>query len=259
MMISVTILVKNGQSRLGEVLNALKKFDEIILLDTGSTDQTLEIAKDFSNVAIHHAPLQGFGPTHNLAASLAKNDWILSIDDDEVVTPELAEEILSLNLNPDHLYTLPFFNFFNGKKIKWCGWYPEKHTRLYHRKKTGFTDAMVHEGVMTKNLQPITLRNPVHHHSYDSLSDFLTKMEHYSTLFAEQHRAKRKSSPLIALYHGVGGFLKSYFLKKGFMGGYEGFLISVYNGHTAFYKYLKLYHANATRPHVPQSRDRETR
>ncbi len=177
-MISVTILVKNGQLHLKEVLESLAGFDEIILLDTGSTDQTLDIAKHFSNVAIHQAPFQGFGPTHNHASNLAKHDWILSIDDDEIVSPALAQEIHSLSLNPDHLYALPFHNYFNGKWIKWCGWHPEKHIRLYHRKKTQFTDAMVHEGVMTKDLKIETLRHPVNHHSYDSLSDFLIKMEH---------------------------------------------------------------------------------
>lgn len=97
---------------------------------------------------------------------------------------------------------------------------------------------------MKEGLVEMTLKHPIHHYPYDSISDFLVKMERYSSLFAEQYCQKRKSSPLIALFHGCGAFVKSFFLKKGFLGGFEGFMISVYNGHTAFYKYLKLYQAN---------------
>lgn len=254
-MISVTIIVKNGQRRLRQVLESLKHFDEVLLYDTGSTDETLKICADFSNVTIHLAVFNGFGPAHHAAATLAKHDWILSVDADEVLSDELAKEILSLSLNPSTVYFLPFHNFFNGKHIKWCGWYPETHCRLFNRKITQFSEALVHEGVLTKDLQQVILKHPVLHYPYDSISDFLKKMERYSTLFAEQNLNKRKSSPFIAFYHGLGAFLKSYLIKRGFLGGYEGFLISVYNGHTAFYKYLKLYQANVA--HFDVSQDRQ--
>ena len=243
-MISVTILVKNGERRLKEVLNALSLFNEIILYDTGSTDQTLQIANQFPNVTVFQKEFNGFGLCHNDAAQLATHDWILSLDSDEVLSKELAQEIQNLSLNPRCVYALPFDNYYNGRQIKWCGWYPEKHIRLYHKKETSFSKAMVHEGVICDGLKEITLNHSVNHYSYESISDFLIKMERYSTLFAQQYRNKRKSSPLIALRHALGAFSKSYFLKKGFMGGYEGFMISIYNAHTALYKYLKLYQAN---------------
>lgn len=243
-MISITILVKNGQSRLKQVLHQLQKFDEIILYDTGSTDRTLEIAKQYPNVSVYQRTFKGFGRSHNEAAKLAKHDWILSIDADEVMTEPLCEEIHALCLHPSRVYSIPFFNYFNGKQIKWCGWHPEHHVRLYNKKHTSFSETLVHEKIITKNLNKYFLKNPILHYSYESLSDFLTKMEHYSTLFAKQYQYKRKASPLSALYHGWGAFLKSYLLKRGFLGGFEGFLISMYKGHTAFYKYLKLYLAN---------------
>ena len=243
-MISVTILVKNGERRLKEVLNSLSLFDEIVLYDTGSCDCTLEIARQFSNVVIYQKPFIGFGPCHNECARLAKHDWILSIDADEVLSSKLAEEIMTLKLDPSFVYTLLFHNYYNDKQIKWCGWYPEKHIRLYNKKKSAFSNALVHEGVEKKGLKEISLTHPVYHYPYGSISDFLTKMERYSTLFAEQYHNKRSSSPWIAICHGSAAFFKSFILKRGFMGGYEGFLISVYNGHTAFYKYLKLYQAN---------------
>lgn len=246
-MISVTIIIKNGERKIKEVLESLKFFDEVLLFDTGSTDNTLNIARNFSNVSIYQKSFNGFGDAHNASAALAKHAWILSIDADEVLSPELSKEILSLTLDPTSVYSLPFQNFFNGKRIKWCGWHPESHVRLYNKTKTQFSENLVHEAVITENLNKVSLQNPVYHYSYETISDFLVKMERYSTLFAEEKKNKKKSSPFIAFYHGVGAFLKCYFLKKGFLGGYEGYLIALYNAHTAFYKYLKLYHANKNR------------
>jgi glycosyltransferase involved in cell wall biosynthesis len=243
-MISVTILTKNSQKYLAEVLTALRSFDEVLIFDNGSTDKTLEIAKGFPNVSIHEGTFDGFGPTHNKASRLAKHEWILSIDSDEVVTNDLAKEIHHLSLNPDCVYCFPRHNYFNGKFIKWCGWYPDKQYRIYNRTKTRFTDAQVHEAVIVKDMQIVELKSPIIHYSYDSIADFLNKMQSYSRLFAEQNKGKKESSLLKALSHGWFSFFKSYVIKRGFLGGYEGFVISAYNGHTAFYKYLKLKEAN---------------
>lgn len=243
-MISVTILVKNSQRYIKEVLSALQSFDEVVVYDTGSTDETLLIAEKFPNVTIYREKFIGFGPTHNLASDVAKNDWILSIDSDEVVTSEMVNEIDHTQLSENCVYSFPRNNYFNGKFIKWCGWYPDRQVRLYHRKHTRFSDAQVHEGVMTNNLQRISLNAPIKHYSYASISEFLEKMQLYSDLFAKQNVGKKSSSPFKAIIHGFLAWMKSYFLKRGFLGGYEGFVISLYNGHTAYYKYLKLYEAN---------------
>ena len=135
-MISVTILTKNSQAHLNEILTSLSEFDEVVVYDTGSIDQTMEIARAFPNVSLYQAPFIGFGPTHNLATQKAKNDWILSIDSDEVPTPELLHEIHSENFDPQCGYAIPRHNFFNGKWIRWCGWHPESVVRLYHRQTT---------------------------------------------------------------------------------------------------------------------------
>lgn len=243
-MISVTILTKNSSRYLQEVLLALKSFEEVLIFDNGSTDNTLEIARRFSNVKIIEGKFEGFGPTHNKASSMAKNDWILSIDSDEVVTDEMAQEIALTNLKVDCVYSFPRNNFYNGKWIKWCGWYPDRQLRLYNRKRTSFTDAQVHEAIIHEGLEHIALKSPMIHYSYDSIAEFLNKMQSYSNLFAIQYAGKRKSSPSKAILHGIFAFLKSYLLKKGFLGGYEGFVISAYNGHCAYYKYLKLFEAN---------------
>jgi len=258
-MISVTILSKNAEETLASSLQALERFDEVILLDTGSTDLTLDIAKTYPNVKIFEAPFKGFGPLHNLAAEKALNDWILSLDSDEVLTPELADEIFSLSLDPKCIYSFPFHNYFNGKHIRGCGWYPDRHVRLYNRQSTRFSDDFIHEKIERKKMREVKLSSPVKHYSYRSISDFLKKMENYSSLYAEQHKQKRSSSLLKALLHSSFAFFKSYLFKRGFIDGKEGFIISSYNAQTAFYKYLKLQEVNqkdALCSSLPPSRKR---
>jgi len=243
-MISVTIIVKDGEKRLSSVLEALKPFDEVVVVDTDSKDRTREIASSFVNVHLFSEKFCGFGKTHNVASSHATHDWILSIDADEIVTEELAEEILSLKLNKDSVYALPRHNYFNGKRIRWCGWDPQSVVRLYHRKKTAFSEVMVHEAVKEEECKVKQLKHPINHYPYDSISDFIEKMERYSTLFAEQNRLKRKVTPAGAFFRGVYRFFYSYFVRLGFLGGFEGFVISSADAITCFYKYLKLCHAN---------------
>lgn len=242
--ISVTILTKNSQAYLKEVLDALTAFDEVLICDTGSQDSTLEITRQFPNTKVVERTFSGFGPTHNIASSLAKHDWILSIDSDEVLTPELAKEISLLDLNENSVYSFPRHNEYRGKWIKWCGWHPDRQIRIYNRTKTAFTEAQVHEAIIIKDLKVVELNSPLRHYSYANVADFLTKMQSYSTLFAIQYQGKKSSSLCKAVLHGLFAFIKSFFIKRGFMGGHEGFEISFYNANTAFYKYLKLAEAN---------------
>lgn len=238
--ISVTILVKNVGEHLRETLKSLADFREVLVLDTGSTDNTIEIAKEFPNVRLQAADFKGFGETHNYASSLTSNDWILSIDGDEVLTKELVDEISKLKLQNDSVYAISRHNYFNGKHIKGCsGWYPDWIVRLYNRKVTSFTPIPVHEKIQDKGFKIIRLKNPFLHTPYRTISDFLNKMQLYSNLFAVQN-SEKKSSLFKALSHGFYAFFKSYFLKRGIFQGKEGFIISLYNGHVSFYKYLKI-------------------
>jgi glycosyltransferase involved in cell wall biosynthesis len=242
--LSVTVLTKNSQKYLAEVLSALHIFDEVLVCDTGSQDQTVDIARRFPNVTLYEHPFIGFGPTHNVASSFAKHDWILSIDSDEIVTSDLANEIQALTLTRGCVYSFPRHNEYRGKWIRWCGWHPDRQTRLYHRLDTQFTEAQVHEAVNARHLKEIQLHAPLRHYSYDQVSDFLNKMQSYSSLFALQYQGKKSSSFSKAIAHGCYTFFKSYILKRGFLGRQEGFEISFYNASTAFYKYLKLAEAN---------------
>lgn len=237
--ISVTILTKNSSKHLEQVLSALASFDEVLLYDNGSQDTTFSIAERFPNTRVERGPFLGFGPSHNKASELAKHDWIFSIDSDEVATEELVEEIKALVLNPKATYTIPRHNYYNGKWIKGCGWYPDRVVRLYNRRNTEFSNAQVHESVITKGMEIVPLKSAMIHYSYDSTDQFLSKMQSYSSLFAAQNKGK-KSSLGKAIVHGFAAFFKSYFIKRGFLDGKEGFIISFYNANTAFYKYVKL-------------------
>lgn len=239
--ISVTILTKNSSETIKKTLLSVQGFDEIIVLDTGSSDDTLKICSLFPKVSIHKHNFIGFGPTHNLASSLAKNDWILSIDSDEIVTDNLFHELSSQELNDNEIYSIRRHNFFREKHMKSCsGWDPDWVIRLYNKSKTKFSDDMVHEKIISTHSIMKKLRHPLLHTPYRQISDFLQKMQSYSSLFASQNQHKKKSSLTSALLHSSMAFIKSYIFKKGFMQGAEGLIISMYNSHVTFYKYLKL-------------------
>lgn len=243
-MISVTILTKNSARHFKRVLDALHAFDEVLVYDTGSTDTTMEIARSYPNVSLHEGPFEGFGVTHNKASALAKHDWILSIDSDEVLTDKLTREVLQLTLDPQSVYSVARHNEYNGRWIKGCGWWPDRVVRLYNRSHTCFSDAEVHEAIIADGFTRIDLQHPLQHYPYASTADFLAKMQTYSELWAKQYAGKRRSSLSKAALHGLYTFFKSYFLKRGFLDGREGFIISVYNANTTFYKYLKLWERN---------------
>lgn len=231
-------------STLKATLDSLRSFPEVILLDNGSTDETLLIAGQYPNVKIHHSPFLGFGPLRNRAASLATHDWILAIDSDEVLSSPLMEEIQQLALHPSKSYALSRHNYYRGKRIFGCGWGGEWVARLYHRHHNRFSDAPVHESLVAEKTE--RLRSPLLHTPYRTTEEFLAKMQHYSTLFAEQHRHRKRSSFTKALCHAFYAFFRSYFLKRGLFCGQEGFLIAIYNANTTFYKYLKLAEMNET-------------
>jgi glycosyltransferase involved in cell wall biosynthesis len=244
-MISVTILVKNSEETLKKTLESLKDFSEVLVFDTGSTDSTCLIAKSFSNVTLKVLPFKGFGPTHNEASAEATHDWVLSIDSDEVLSPELSKEVLSLTLEPKMVYCIPRHNYFREKKVSCCsGWDHDEVLRLYNRKTTEFSNDLVHEKIKTEGLFIKKLENPLLHTPYRSYEDFLSKMQTYSTLFANMYQGKKRSSTLKAFAHSLIAFLKSYLLKRGIFGGSTGLIISFYNAHVTWYKYLKLTEKN---------------
>lgn len=277
--ISATILVKNAQDTIGECLESLREFDEIILLDNGSSDDTLKIAREFDalygNLRIYSSEFIGFGALKNLAISYAKNDWIFSIDSDEVLesrTLELLKNLFGSESGsnsessdtskqstlhtgklpaPNTIYALPRKNLYNGEWIKACGWYPDFVTRIFNKTYTRFNDNIVHESIIIpKDTHLIKLDSGVKHYAFENITHLLDKLQKYSSLWAQQHTHK-SSSPLKAIIRGSWSFVRNYVFKKGFLYGYKGFVISVCNALGVFFKYMKLYETKL--PKKPRS------
>lgn len=248
--ISVTILAKNAQKTLFECLKSVERFDEVILLDNQSDDETLKIAQEFSNVKIYQSEFIGFGALKNLALSYAKNDWILSLDSDEVLEEGLIEEIAQMQFQRGEYYCFLRKNFYQGEWIRGCGWHPDWVKRIFNKKEICFDNALVHEGLrISKHIKEKRLHGAIKHYSFEDISHLLDKMQRYSSLWAQQN-PHRSSSPIGAILRGVWVFVRNYFFKRGFLYGYKGFIISVCNALGAFFKYMKLYENSIKKPSV---------
>ncbi|HEX7046031.1 MAG TPA: glycosyltransferase family 2 protein [Gammaproteobacteria bacterium] len=245
-MITVTMLTKDSARFVEKALAALGGFDEVIVLDNGSTDNTLEIAARFSNVKIVQHEFIGFGPLKNMAATAAKHDWILNVDSDEIMTPELATELQNMTLNAARVYTVPMLNHYRGKPIRGCGWGGMRKRRLYNRARTQFRNDMVHEKLELPAGVNISdeIRGSLHHYMYNSVHQLLHKMQLYTELFAEQNVGRKKSGVIGASGHALWAFIRDYFIKRGFLDGAEGWLICVTAANVVFYKHMKLREAN---------------
>ncbi len=243
--ISVVMLTKNAQKSLHESLQALVDFPEVIVLDNGSSDRTVEIAKSFSNVKIYESDFIGFGPLKNLAISYASYPWILSIDSDEVLSTALIEEIKGLDLEDEKcIYAIERDNFYQQNHIACCGWQGDFVLRLFSKKKTKFSAVQVHESLQTTGMQVVKLKGHMKHYAYESIEQLIDKLQFYSSLYAKENSGKKHASPSKAFFRAAFTFFKNYVLQKGFLYGYEGLLISVCNANGTFYKYMKLYEAN---------------
>ncbi len=244
MNISAVMIVKNGEETIAGTLESLKAFDDVVVYDTGSSDNTLNIVQSYENVVLHLASFTGFSDSKNKAALLAKNDWILSVDADEVVSPELLDSLKNLKLKDNTVYKIKRNNYYRNSLIRYSGWGNEHVFRLYNKKQTKFNSKLVHEHIDYKNMSVEKIAGDLRHYSYLSISHFVIKRDLYSTLFAVENRGKRKSSPLIAFLKGSFDFFNTYVLNLAFLDGYRGLLISMSNAGVTFYKYLKLYEAN---------------
>lgn len=247
MNISVTILTYNSEKTVEKTLLSLKGFSDILVLDSGSIDATKELCQKFPSVRFVTSPFLGFGPMHNRATSLAKHDWILSLDSDEEMTQPLYEEIGALSMNPSVVYSISRKNRYRGKHIQGCGWWPDRVIRLYNRTKTSFSEALVHESVLADGMTVVELQQSLLHTPCLSVAHFIRKIETYSNLYAQQYTGQKKISSCTPYLHALFAFLKSYILKRGFLDGWEGLEISCYNANCALYKYLLLKEKNESK------------
>jgi len=242
--ISVVVLAKNNKATIRKTLESLSEFKDVLVYDNGSSDETMDIAKEFSNVNLIQGRFNGFGWTKNKAASYAKNDWILIIDSDEVVDKALLKTLYKKKLDKHTVYILNFKAYYKNIQVKYCGWNNQKIKRLYNKSVTNYNDNDVHEDIISKDLKTEELQGNVEHYSYQTLEQFIDKANNYSTLFAKNNVGKKSSSPLKAFFNGLYSFIKTYIFKRGFLDGYVGLVISFSHMITNFFKYMKLYELN---------------
>jgi len=239
--LSVGIITFNSEKFLEKVLNSVKNIaDEVVILDSGSKDATVEIAKSFG-AKVYFREFDNFVNQKNHLLSLCKGEWVLFIDDDEVVSEELAKSIKEGIKLPDYdgFYVNVLTNYL-GKWIKHT-WYPDWHLRLARRNKCRWTGKGVHEKLVV-NGKTGKLKGDLLHYSYTSISQHVEKINFYTTLYAETAvKSGKKFSIWKLLFSPPLSFFRRYFLKLGFLDGFEGFVISVMSFYATFLKYLKLW------------------
>ena len=240
--LSVVVIVKNEAHNIEACLRSVAFADEIVVLDSGSTDNTVQIARSLRAGVTVNSDWQGFGIQKNRALALARCDWVLSIDADERVTPELETAIRqAIDAPVFDAYCFPRSSSYCGQHMRHAGWYPDYVTRLFRRGSARFSNDLVHEKVITPG--PVgKLRPALQHESFRNFEGVLEKTNRYSTAGAQALLAKgRNASVSKAVGHGLWAFFRTYFLQLGVLDGRMGFVLAISNAEGTYYRYLKLW------------------
>jgi glycosyltransferase involved in cell wall biosynthesis len=238
--ISVTIITLNEEKNIAECLESLSWADEIVVLDSISSDRTVEIAKRYTD-KVFIEEWHGQGSHKNRAAELAKGPWIFSIDADERVSSGLADEIQKVvETSSAVAYKVRRKNFYRGQWIRHGGWWPDWVTRLYRKQDVCFNNRVIHESLITDG--PVDkLREALIHYSFNSAGEFLERANKYAVHQAEDmYQAGIKASTLTAVSHSLFSFIKTFLLRGGLLDGSAGIIISTYNAVGTLYKYMIL-------------------
>jgi glycosyltransferase involved in cell wall biosynthesis len=240
MKITATIITLNEERNIARSIESLRCCDEIVVVDSGSIDRTVELASKLG-ARVVESPWYGYATQKNYAANHATHDWILSLDADEALSESLEGEIWTLKKKGPSCdaYTVPRLAQYLGRWILHCGWYPDRKIRLYHRAKSKWVGDFVHESVQV-NGRVGHLESNLLHYTCDSLSEHLKSMDRYTTLAAEElvfHRQKIRLRNLIL--DPAWTFTKTYFLRRGFQDGLEGLTIAYMAALYTFLKYAK--------------------
>ena len=239
MRLSVIIIAQDEAANIGDCLDSVAFADERIVVDGGSRDHTVAIAEGKgARVAVR--PFSNFGEQKNFALSLARGDWVLSLDADERVSPALAAELArAVGEAKADGYEMPRLSSFCGRPMRHSGWYPDYVLRLFRRGKARFSDDAVHERVVCDGAV-VRLNEPLLHAPVARLEDALSRMDRYSTANAETTIvAGRRVRFFTGIVRGFYAFFRTYVLRAGFLDGREGFLLAVANAEGTYYKYMK--------------------
>jgi len=240
--LTVTIITLNEAAHIAEAIDSASFADEILVVDSGSTDATIDIARG-KGVRVLSREWTGYVDQKNYAAEQASHDWIFSLDADERIPRALAEEIRGILAGdpPLHGYRVPRVTFHLGRWIRTTDFYPDYQTRLYDRRFARWRGRYVHESVIVDGPSG-QLKNDLQHYSFSDLRDQLQRINHYSTLAARQmYESGRRTGPAEILIHPPAAFLRNYILRKGFLDGTAGLTISLMNAWSVGLKFMKLW------------------
>ncbi len=239
--LSVVIITKNEEQNISRCISSvLDLADEVLVYDSGSTDQTVQIASNLTAKVIR-GEWHGFGPTKKLASQLAKNDWVLSIDADEEVTEKLKNEIFQKlnNLDPQSAYAVPRSSYFLQHWIRYGGWYPDYQIRLFNKKFSKWNESIIHEKIEALKIE--RLCENLNHYVFKNVSSQIQANDRYSSLLAEKMKLEgRHFNWFHFLTKPYVKFFECYFLKLGFLDGYAGYVIAKNASYSVFLKWVKL-------------------
>jgi glycosyltransferase involved in cell wall biosynthesis len=240
--VSVTVITKNEAADIGDALRSVAWADEIVVVDSNSSDETVSIAREYTDrVVVREWP--GYVAQKNFAASVAAHDWILSLDADERVTPELAREIRgTLEATPAHAsFRIPRVTWHLGQWIRSTDWYPDWQSRLYNRRAAEWTGRYVHEG-LTVHGTVGRLRGEIQHYAYRDIADHLETIDRYTRLAARQMYERGQRATLLEMAaHPPLAFLRNYLLRGGIRQGPVGLIVSAMNSYYVLLKFAKLW------------------
>lgn len=248
MSLSVTLIARNESENVKHCLASVSFAEQMVVLEQGSVDGTAQIARQAGATVVVVQDWPGFGPQKNRALDAATGDWILSIDADERVTPELQKEIeLAMASGVYTAYEIPRLTQFCGQWIHHCGWTPDRVVRLFKRDQARFSDDLVHEKLLLLDPRAKTgrLKEPLLHYSYPTPEHYWRKLQRYSQDWAKQRYAEgKKTTMLRAALSGATAFFRSYLFRLGFLDGAMGFAVCTMQAQAAFGKYFELYCLN---------------
>ena len=244
--LSVAMIVKNEAHHLAQCLDTVTAWvDEIVILDSGSTDATQQIAEQYGAKFYQNTDWPGFGKQRQLAQQYVTSDYVLWLDADERVTPELRQSIQSAITQdaPNTAYKIPRLSEIFGHKIRHSGWYPDYVIRLYRKDFAHYGDQLVHEKVeLPANANIQKLQGDLLHYTYQNIHHYLVKSAGYAKAWADQReKAGKKATLWQGISHAVGCFVKMYVIRLGFLDGKAGLLLAILSAHSTFVKYADLW------------------